>query len=242
MTREEARDQIVIFMADENEVINDRDRQALDTAIKALEQEPCEDAISREYMYKLGAKCIAARNENDALVAIASIESLPSVQPKTDIRECGSCKHSKDGHIAGTEECHLCMWKSQYKPKTELCDDCISRAEAIKALKELEQEDIETYGCKIPEGFDADGAIEKLRNLPSVQSKTGHWIKDGRKRNFLDTNINKGIAMKKALGIGYHTYINDVCSKCRKITIHDDSIVYDYCPHCGAKMESGGQA
>ena len=33
-------------------------------------------------MYKLGAKCIAVRNENDVLVAIASIESLPSVTPK----------------------------------------------------------------------------------------------------------------------------------------------------------------
>lgn len=65
----------------------------------------------------------------------------------------------------------------EQKPKTEPCEDCISRADAIKALKELEQEDIETYGCKIPEGFDADGAIEKLMNLPSVQPKVkqGRW-------------------------------------------------------------------
>ena len=42
----------------------------------------CEDAVSREFMYKLGAKCIAVRTENGELVAIASIESLPSVTPK----------------------------------------------------------------------------------------------------------------------------------------------------------------
>lgn len=48
MTREEARDQIVIFMCDEQKVINDRDKQALDMAIKALEQQPCENTISRQ--------------------------------------------------------------------------------------------------------------------------------------------------------------------------------------------------
>ena len=42
----------------------------------------CKDAVSREFMYKLGAKCIAARDENGELVAIASIESLPSVTPE----------------------------------------------------------------------------------------------------------------------------------------------------------------
>lgn len=59
--------------------------EALDMAIKALDQEPCDDAVSREFMYKLGAKCIAARNENGVLVAISSIESLPSVTPQPNI-------------------------------------------------------------------------------------------------------------------------------------------------------------
>lgn len=36
MTREEARDQIVIFMCDEQKVINDRDKKALEMAIQAL--------------------------------------------------------------------------------------------------------------------------------------------------------------------------------------------------------------
>lgn len=31
--------------------------------------------------------------------------------------DCASCRWSKDGCCAGTEECHLCMWESQYKPK-----------------------------------------------------------------------------------------------------------------------------
>lgn len=44
--------------------------------------QPCDDAVSREFMYKLGARCIAVRNENDELVAITTIESLPPVTPK----------------------------------------------------------------------------------------------------------------------------------------------------------------
>lgn len=59
--------------------------KALILVAELLKTEPCEDAVSREFMYKLGAKCIAARNENGELVAITSIESLPPVtmRPRT---------------------------------------------------------------------------------------------------------------------------------------------------------------
>lgn len=50
----------------------------------------------------------------------------------------------------------------------ETCEDAISRAAAIKAMDDLEQEDIELYGCSIPEGFDGKRAIEALQSLPSV--------------------------------------------------------------------------
>lgn len=68
------------------------------------------------------------------------------------------------------------------------------------------------------------------------EPKVGHWVEDGIKRNFLDTDIRRGVEMKRYLGKGYHTYINEACSVCRSVTIHDDSIAYAYCPHCGAKM------
>jgi len=51
-------------------------------ALETLKDEPCEDCVSREFMYELGAKCIAARDKNGELVAITSIESLPPVAPK----------------------------------------------------------------------------------------------------------------------------------------------------------------
>ena len=36
---------------------------------------------------------------------------------REEVKNCVTCEWSKDGHSAGTEECHLCMWESQYKPK-----------------------------------------------------------------------------------------------------------------------------
>jgi len=30
-------------------------------------------------------------------------------------RNCQTCENAKDGKCAGTEECHQCMWESQYK-------------------------------------------------------------------------------------------------------------------------------
>ena len=34
-----------------------------------------------------------------------------------DVRYCETCRWSKDGHCAGTEECHSCMWENQYEPR-----------------------------------------------------------------------------------------------------------------------------
>ena len=55
--------------------------------------------------------------------------------------------------------------------KHDFCD-CISRQQAIEKMQELENEDIEMYGCSIPEGFDGKRAIEALNTLPSIQQKS----------------------------------------------------------------------
>ena len=56
--------------------------EALDMAIKALEQEPCEDAVSRAFMYELGATCIAKPDGNGNLIALGRIDMLPPAQPQ----------------------------------------------------------------------------------------------------------------------------------------------------------------
>lgn len=49
------------------------------------------------------------------------------------------------------------------------CEDAISRQAAIDAMIKIEQDDIDQYGCKIPEGFDCSPAIKALEKLPSVK-------------------------------------------------------------------------
>lgn len=48
-------------------------------------------------------------------------------------------------------------------------DDLISRQAAIDTMMRLQTEDIEMYGCAIPEGFDGDRAAEALKALSSAQ-------------------------------------------------------------------------
>lgn len=55
--------------------------KVLDMAIRALKNEQTDgDLISRDFMKKLGATCIAERNEKGELVAISSIDNLPSAE------------------------------------------------------------------------------------------------------------------------------------------------------------------
>lgn len=94
-------------------------------------------------------------------------------------------------------------------------NDLISRQAAINAMYQLEAEDIETYGCFIPEGFHANQAVEALEALPSEEPerKKGQWS------NYKDEHC---------------------CSVCKCVVISDcwdDEIRYDYCPYCGAEME-----
>lgn len=61
----------------------------------------------------------------------------------------------------------------------QLGTDCISRQSAIDALRKLREEDIEDYGCEIPEGFNQDHldrATFAIKQLPPIQPKRGRWI------------------------------------------------------------------
>jgi hypothetical protein len=67
-----------------------KEREALDTAIKALEQEPCEDCISRQ-----AAIHIASGYCHPANIA-AELSKLPSAQPEPKTGRCKDCKWWKD--------------------------------------------------------------------------------------------------------------------------------------------------
>lgn len=71
--------------------------------------------------------------------------------------------------------------------------DLISREDAIRAMLRLECEDIETYGAKIQEGFDAEPAVEALKALPSAQpeQKIEELLPDGTLHLFTNADLSR---------------------------------------------------
>ena len=136
--------------------------------------------------------------------------AIKALEQESTIRNCFGCKYSKDNHNAGTEECHLCMWKNQYTPttKNDLGVDAISRADAIQAMqnkaKKLTNEDTINGLC---------GAVAILFDMPSVtpqEPRKGHWIP---------------------------TYGNVKCSVCGSVKdSREVGRATHYCDFCGAKM------
>ena len=136
MTREEAAHivdvafgipQAVRRIGEDKTYHEDEIREAKRMAIKALDQESCEDCVSREFMYKLGAKCIAARNENDVLVAIASIESLPPAIPKLKTGHWEWVQYDYNPKLGNwhCSECrHIIFGGYSQKPYYNFCPNC----------------------------------------------------------------------------------------------------------------------
>ena len=108
-------------------------------------------------------------------------------------------------------------------------DDTISRQAAIDAVC-MEWCNVKHQDCKHP--FDVekddyywcDGCETVLRTLPDLPSaeqerKTGKWVKTGQSFVYPDK------------------FRNYMCSECG----YDiEKTKYNYCPHCGAKMEVEG--
>ncbi len=118
---------------------NRKNYEAFQLAIKALEQEPCEDAVSRKFMYELGATCIATRDKNDKLIALGAIENLPSVTPtrkkakwvvvtdgqfkfKTCI-VCSNCNYEELG-IIGSERKFVDDYLNDIREQCNYCPNC----------------------------------------------------------------------------------------------------------------------
>lgn len=101
MTREEAS---FILANIDRRVCDDELNEALDMAIKALEQEPCEDAISRQSALDLATTIETddfSGNEILNVVEVDDIKKLPSVTPTSkagqwiggEIGHCSVCGH-----------------------------------------------------------------------------------------------------------------------------------------------------
>ena len=84
----------------ESDYKNDAQSIALDMAIKALEQQPCEDCISRQAV--LDKKELIKLDDGQSFYCISpeDVETLPPVQPKYNTSEwCHDCKeYDHDKH------------------------------------------------------------------------------------------------------------------------------------------------
>ena len=106
MTKEEAirliKDHIdtyVVCHGEEDTVavsIDNVDVEAFDMAIKALEQQPCEDAVSREAVFRMLRGCLTGGEKEYEYVKL-HIDSLPFVQPKSSWISIKDEEKPKDG-------------------------------------------------------------------------------------------------------------------------------------------------
>lgn len=165
MTREEAIE-ILKEIIDEGWLISDNNKctaiNVLEMAIKALEQEPCEDCISRKAVTDTticeGISCNecslnTCEDGQSGCLLKERVDKLPPVTPQQPAEN----------------------WKFYYdhgyaQAKRDLfCEDCISREEALKHSHIEYDDDGEGYRVVY---------FEDIENLPSVipQPKIGRWI------------------------------------------------------------------
>lgn len=121
----------------ESTFLEDAKSCAIHSVIEELEQEPTAkndlavDCISRQFIYELGATCIATRNENGKLVALGAIEGLPSVTP---IRPKGHwIEHEHSNGILHIECSECSSWFLRaHLLRNSFCPNCGAKMEEVE--------------------------------------------------------------------------------------------------------------
>lgn len=234
MTREEAIKELKILREDYWEddgyghetIQNDDTMFALDMAIKALEQQPCDDCISRQAVINaINHNCIYENEYN--LTASHIMEKVKQLPPVT-LQRC------EDWYDVPSDEMTLEQARQAVKDlrkklaerlEQESCDDCINRQAAIDTIESwLSCDDYNETERHIMRAMQS-----VLYDLPSVtpEEKTGHWIDEA---DNIDALFDR------------HKY---KCSKCGELANYFvggsedwwNLIKPNFCPNCGAKMQ-----
>ncbi len=152
MTRDEQIDWLCRLIADLNNgvIFTPWKKEFTEALTGILEQEPCKDAISRQFMYKLGATCIAARDKNGKLIALGAIEELPPVAPQ----QAGHCK-----------ECTDCVLDKIRAEIEQAADKQFQIAMGVADLNErythLQMENAYRYSLNIIDKYKAESEVEE---------------------------------------------------------------------------------
>ena len=109
----------------------------------------------------------------------------------------------------------------------------IDADKAKKVMQELENDDVELYGCQIPEIFDADRAVEAIDKVPTAdvqEVKHAKWIKEWR-----DGFVNGKRNYELICPYCNFSYFDNQCGFI--VPEH-----FNFCPNCGAKMDGDKNA
>ena len=104
--------------------------EALDVANKALEQQPCEDCISRQYLIERATNWDKHFADSERYVSLTDIQGAPSVTPQpkrgkwidTGMWLEGRKYGKEHGEMIDAYSCEYCGY-SQYH-KTNFCPNC----------------------------------------------------------------------------------------------------------------------
>ena len=115
----------------------------------------------------------------------------------------------------------------------------IEREALIKACKKIIHDRWNETTAPVSWSHAYADFIDDINNQPSADVapvRHGHWIYQS-SRKFINTDVSEEKLQKEILGYGGRVVLNLQCSVCRKVTMVCNSISYEYCPHCGAKMD-----
>lgn len=104
---------------------------AIENAIKALEQQSCEDTVNRQSVLDINFKQIMLTTANPAEMIRQKVKSLPPATPKRNVGEwikknndyfdwyeCSECGYGSDGEMKYNRLCDV---------RTKFCPDCGSQ-------------------------------------------------------------------------------------------------------------------
>lgn len=123
MTREEAISILKTF-----KITGDRNHEAFDMAINALEQEPCEDCISRQAVIEKQMLLWDEFGNGHKCVLIESIDKLPSVSPQQ--RTGRWVKTIGENGVTSAIRCSECGFEDNRYELFDYCPVCGAEMES----------------------------------------------------------------------------------------------------------------